>query len=50
MCIRDRYKNGLGKKVKETTTIKVTSDDKQAVVAYFYVLLPEREILSLIHI
>ena len=32
--------------MKETTTIKVTSDDKQAVVAYFYVLLPEREIGS----
>ena len=44
--ITHEYKNGLGKKVKETTTIKVTSDDKQAVVAYFYVLLPEREIGS----
>ena len=44
--ITHEYKNGLGKKVKETTTIEVTSDDKQAVVAYFYVLLPEREIGS----
>ncbi|ODR34253.1 InlB B-repeat-containing protein [Eisenbergiella tayi] len=44
--ITHEYKNGLGKKVKETTTIKVTSDDKQAVVAYFYVLLPEKEIGS----
>ena len=44
--ITHEYKNGFGKKVKETTTIKVTSDDKQAVVAYFYVLLPEREIGS----
>ena len=46
--ITHEYENIYGKNVKETTTIKVTSDDKQAVTAYFYVLLPEKEIGSTI--